>query len=150
MTQVNTDYPAVIVFGVTKILTDAQIKALPTTPVQILAPQGANKIAWVIGAFVNFKPVSPYSNFDFSVSLKVGPPSPADIWQNCSNADLILGSSVAFDKQMGTNVGQGSANSDVVNKATEIRADNGGSGNFTGGNAGNSLAVTILYTVIDA
>jgi hypothetical protein len=39
--------------------------------------------------------------------------------------------------------------SDVANEPLQLVATNGGAGNFNGGNAGNSMKVTVLYTIID-
>lgn len=148
MTIVNTDYPAVIVFGITKVLTDEQIKALPTTPVQILPAPGANKICWVIGSYAHFKSSGAYANFGLPSHLNVGPASPADAF--CSQqADIILSVASNVNSPLLPAGPNGTADADVVNKPITIYVDNGGAGVFTGGNAANALSVTVLYTIID-
>lgn len=42
-----------------------------------------------------------------------------------------------------------SYDSDVVNKSLQILASNGVSGDFTGGDAGNTLQVVIEYSIAD-
>jgi len=130
-------------------LTDAQIKALPTTGVELIAAPGANKIAWVIAAYLRFESHGAYSNFDMSVHLDVGCPSPADPMADVTIGDLLLGSSVNKNSPMAMATGMGTVDADIVNKAVQLYATNGSSGNFTGGNAANKLKVFLRYIVLD-
>lgn len=151
----------------TTALTDAQIKALPTTPITLIAAPGASKITFPIAAFLRMHWVADYANIDAGAIVQIlsgtqnvmnqlletagspvsgllagGGPDGTSGWIGAQSRSLAVptafhyGISYLYD-------------SDIANKPLNIAADNQGAGNFTGGNAGNVLTVTVLYTVID-
>lgn len=150
----------------TVTLTDAQIKALPTTPVQIVAAPGdgrvlifhsavlvsnwsdANKYTNIAGSGVrelavyygaefenaSTKNPSVLNAFFFGVPAtmaRLKPYSPSD-------TDLMVMSLVHVD-----------AAESMYNQPFNLYCYNGASGNFTGGDAANTLKVTVFYTVFD-
>lgn len=156
----------------TRILTNAEIKALPTTPIEIIPAPGAGKILFQMRLIALSKIVQSYTN--------IGDTS--YIWASCDpgEADAIyLPNEAAFDNLVNSLLtGDGTrtiwnpvdpyANkvSDnygltggvvldsvdlVENKSFQIFMENSGShtGNLTGGNAANGLQVTVFYSVID-
>lgn len=147
-------------------LTDAEIKALPTTPIEIIPAQGAGKLLYPIGAAYHLNWVADYGNIDTDAQLRLIVnttdfllPLRQDTLSQVSA--LLAGggpdgtdafTSPQFIKKSGADWFSGFANlydSDVVNKAVFLAADNSGAGNFDGGNAGNSLLLEVLYTIID-
>jgi hypothetical protein len=151
----------------TVTLTNAQIKALPTTGVTLVDAPGpglaiiadvasTNGRAHLLGAFT-----AAYTNVDAGVKVGFcicsnpfaafsGPSSTYDqqyhtfftstgnVWSMVSAAK-INGISVATGTDTAT---------DIENKPLVLYLDNSAAGNLTGGNAANTLKVTVYYTIV--
>lgn len=152
----------------TTTLNDAQIKALPTTPITVLSAQGSSSFAWPLyvflwakttgGAYTNIDSAA-YLGFHYATSA-YEPLSwiPNDAVIPTTNFTSLLGgaaNSTAFvlPGMRSENVndwgllGPVLTTSSVTNLALQILIGNGGSGNLTGGNAANSLVVDVYYVV---
>jgi hypothetical protein len=130
-------------------LTNAQIKALPTTPIKLIdAPgDGLQIVPWL--GFAHFDSHGAYTNFDMSQLLAIA-------YQNSSNSilsigapDLMLGSAADYDLQFAAASGPGDLSTVTDNGAVYLKYSNGSSGNLTGGNAANSLLIQVFYGIID-
>ena len=152
-------------FGTTEVsilsrsieLTDAQIKAMPSTPIQLVEAPGAGKRIQVVGATV-------------TIDVQAG------VYTNISNTTLEFANSVASGKlafyadmiaddsaiwvgdmwPLGLVQGAAALNaysytdlSDVENVALAIHSPNELAGNLTGGHANNSMRVTVNYSIVD-
>lgn len=146
----------------TVTLTDAQIKALPTTPIEVVAAPGAGKIVIPTQAVLYFDFTAQYTNINVAAYLGV--------LQNGSSGLLSLlneaiGSGVSTFLQYGEDAvatltqprilqssaiaGHVNPASDMVNTSLRVEAFNDTDGNFTGGNAANTIKVTVYYIVVD-
>lgn len=150
----------------TKTLTNAEVLALPhPTPVEIVAAPGAGFALVPIHATLRLTWVADYTNIQATagVGLKIGTNSalgpihedaPAGSVTNllaggeAASAflpSLALGPSAANDPVLASS---GLFDGDIANKAIFLTATNAASSDFTGGDAGNSLKVTLLYYVV--
>jgi hypothetical protein len=144
-------------------LTDAQIKALPTTGVQLLAAQGANTMIVPLLAWLHMTWVADYTNIAATAAIYfqyganagglLGPFSESDGGQ-VSNllADSASHYAIAAPTQylaatQTVALGQLEDDPGPVNAALVFKATNAAAGNFTGGNVGNSLKITLPYFV---
>lgn len=147
----------------TVTLTDAQIKALPTTQINILAAPGAGMLHHVHGAlFVADFTAGAYTNLSANPFFNLV----YDAANNYINATLFAGEEMFV---AGRNIsyclpymtltegaGQPSAFvrssaqfGETVNRTVDIGAGNVSDGNFTGGNAANTMKVTVYYSTIE-
>lgn len=159
---IATGYALVRVATVT--LTDAQIKALPTTPITVLAAPGANKIVFPLAAWYRLEWHADYSDINgaCALHLKVGTSEvliPIDnslgfmtvnnLLADGESASAWVGSYHGTDIVSGNPYGvSGYTDGDIVNKSILFSATNGGS-DFTGGHASNTLKVTVYYMIVD-
>lgn len=152
-----------VMLSVTVTLTNAQIKALPTTPVQILAAPGASKIIFPMAAWLRANWAADYTNIDAGAIVKLlinteilttlnntvisgvtqllagGGPDGSNVFligRQHINATNMFGTSGIYD-------------SDAANKPLTIEVTNGALGAFTGGHASNTLKITVYYVVVD-
>lgn len=154
----------------TVTLTDAQIKALPTTPVEVVPAPGAGKLLMPIFALFQMVSTTDYTNIDSTARLHVDNEGDTSFLTQLlqsvnSQVSELLANSSAPDARMAVlSMSQVAPASEtavsvtgttawwqsfVAEKRLEIAASNGSAGNFTGGNAANTLTVTVLYFVVD-
>ena len=152
-------------------LTNAQIKALPTTAVPIVPAKGANTIIVPMFAWLYLHWVADYDNIGDACVLGIryaggGEAPTVALHEQISEVSNLLVDgashpaylamrSMPFDYGAGSlrssGVGQFADDPGSINKGLEIYAVNAGShtGDFTSGDAGNTLAVSIPYMVFD-
>jgi len=151
-------------------LTDAQIKALPTTAVTLITATGSGTFIKVIsvvyasnftaGAYTNLNATyvdlslfldTYYASYGFVKDTTTTPPitSITDMFASASVKIYEMGqpSVVAFAGAPGYATNINMASSGALNQPLTVKADNSGS-NFTGGNSANTLKVTVLYLVL--
>jgi hypothetical protein len=149
---------------ITKSLSDAEIKALPTTPIQLIPAPGAGKVIVPINAFVSITPwVANYTNINANAQLYMADPA-----ENFNITTVLkqsngngVGNTLAWgeasvglinQKQIVSGVtlvsNSGWNLADGENQPLMLFAANGGSGNFTGGDPGNVLKVTVSYMIV--
>ena len=151
------------VLKTTTTLTDAQVKALPTTSVTVVAASGAGSAILPLFVHLHCAAAADYTNIDAGCVMELNNGA------GFGTLDQALASSVsgllapgdpadplnAFvsttQRQRGATVTAGLANiydSDIDNKPLILRVTNGAAGNFTGGDAANVLTVTTYYVVV--
>lgn len=144
----------------TKTLTNAQILTLPSTPVELVAAPGTGKALIFFGAFFETTYATDYSNVHadsrgviananwgrdhstliktnglFTVTSGIGFLPPVAIQDTLAGWESYL---------LGIN-GMGSK----TDTGFFLHVDNAGNGDFTGGNAANTLEITIFYYIVD-
>lgn len=155
-----TEDVQVPIFKRTITLTDAEIKALPSSAYELLPAPGAGKTILFHGALskLNTSAAAYNPGVSGTLRIKIGT-APV------SNVSLLIG---WFDQQdilctihtpyavagSGSTAGQleeywGFNESAIDNQPAILVALNGGAGDFTGGNAANTLQVTIFYSIVD-
>ena len=154
----------------TVTLTNAQVLALPTTAVQLVAAPGAGKLLVPIHATLHLTWVADYTNIDAAASVsvrygtRIGLIAAVGSLNEASSAVtsgvtglLAEGNAVSahlpnlgYKSTVGSNVEGFSGQDDAlaVNMALVLAVANGAAGAFTGGDAGNSLKVTLLYYTV--
>jgi hypothetical protein len=133
-------------------LTNDQIKALPTTPVEVVASPGANKAIVAIRGLARLEWVADYTNVDVGAEMQIdglGPLTDVAGLLALGHSSSAFFVPTARSTAVGTFIAaeSGWADEDYIDRPFVIAAVN--TGDFTGGNAGNSLKVSMLYTVID-
>jgi hypothetical protein len=141
----------------TVTLTDAQIKALPTTPVETVATPGAGKILLPLSVTYHANFAAAYTNVDPTAAVHV-------IFDGGSVLEFGRGLFLAQAGQWAHgNVGyfrrgqlDGQANAALAfahagldDTALTIAIDNNSAGVLTGGNSANTLTVQTRYIVLD-
>lgn len=166
------DLPANLAYT-TITLTDAQIKALPTTPVEIVPAPGANRMLVIqtallstnaaAGAYTNvtsdnFSYVRFwYGSNDYASVLTDRNIAGFDLSSVFSNGRItvfppmlligyesaVLGNPVMF---VGPDI---YARNDAVNQPIMLSVSNHNNGDFTGGHPDNTLKVIVFYAIIE-
>lgn len=151
-------------------LTDAQIKALPTTPVQIIPAPGVGKTIIPVSAILSFKRTGGYSTisptallgFQWDVPNASRANQLIGIYEEKGGVSGFLSTGESVIATLGINatpvggtieLGVGTEvlvyPNEISNKALMLSAKNDEE-NFSGGNAANVLTVTVFHTIIDA
>jgi hypothetical protein len=154
------------------ILTDAQIKALPTTPIDILQAPGAGKEIYPLFAIANFKCAVPYTNVVDSLGIlgfflqtfNIIPYGNTETFLTSGATGRIFLTKKAVG-WVGSEKEVLDGNADVGNdKALNVLGENTGlslyidnytadyeddMGNFTGGDAANTIEITVVYSIVD-
>jgi len=159
----------------TVTLTDANVKALPTTPITLVAAPGSGKRIKLLappslhldntaGVYTNINTTYAAISVDWAGSWAAGAllndnaASPAltqvTYFLNTSHAyisDLTVPYMLADSIERWVYSGEVDASGQPIanedNVALKISVDNNGSGNFTGGNAANTLKVVVYYAI---
>lgn len=148
-------------------LTDAEVKTLPTASVELIPTPGTNRFILVFFAHAHLEWIADYTNIDAAslINLTIG--TSETVWPLRQSIGSGVSALLAGGGPDGTHAffsprfAAGAAHSDsfsatsnlydadIVNLPLTISLNNGGAGNLTGGDAGNALKVTLLYTIID-
>lgn len=149
----------------TKTLTDAQVKALPTTAVTLLAAPGTGFALVPIHATVRLAWAVDYTNIDAAARLFINVGS-SEILARLDEAVLgaisnllaggedanalmpAVGFAPASASPVPFNGSSGFFDGDIENRTLNISATNAAAGDFTGGDAANVLKVTLLYYTV--
>jgi hypothetical protein len=171
------DVDAAQILTKTVTLTDAQIKALPTTPIALVASPGSGYFISPIGVVLVVDAVAgAYSNIDaagwLGVEYAAAYAFVGYVGNDASITNALIGATALTDlltngAKVSVNLAPFEATEDInqsagqwgpmpvlqaltskENRAISIHINNNGSGVLTGGNAANSLIVTVLYVVI--
>lgn len=133
------------VYSLKTILTDAQIKALPTTTIE-LVPAQEGKLFHVLGAFCLLDNQNGgYSNWD-SLPFRIFTGTDNQVLN--AVADPIEDTDgpvwyIKFDNEIGIY-----NNVPIVQGPISLKLTNP-SGDLTGGDPANTLAVTVFYSIVD-
>jgi hypothetical protein len=146
------DDETVTIYKKTVTLTNAQIKALPSTDVEIVPAPGTGKVIQYVSVRASIDAsAGDYTNVhadaNFFLQYVGGTAftlAAEDFWYHPG------GPALSGYFQSDESVGPGLYNlSDYENRAIATNANNSGQGDFTGGNAANSLTITVWYGVMD-
>jgi len=142
-----------LILSATVTFTDAQIKAFPSNYLQVVAAPGAGK--YIMPVYATFKldgTAGAYSNvnannvFQFKRGTDYVPyTGEANLiysWMWEDNSDVWVGFIMAFDTGY-EDIGS------LENKNISVGIDNISTGDFTEGNAANTLKVTLYYIEVE-
>lgn len=159
----------------TATLTDAQIKALPTTAVDILAAPGANKLLVPQVVMLHMKWEADYGSINANAVLKVdlngtfiaglhesslsgvsallAGGGPDGTWVAMTLNQLANATVTSATPNVNPHLHQGAADSgfydaDIVNVPLRISVEGNG-GDFTGGDSNNELQISVAYLVLN-
>jgi hypothetical protein len=148
-------------------LTNAQVLALPTTPVQLVAAPGAGKVLIPFLAVFYLDWTADYTNIDAHAVLKVGYSPTGSLtflvaFVEIANSGVsgVLAEGASNYAVLGPTAIANGASSFVVavsgsndepgqtNVALLLAATNALAGNFTGGDPANTLQVSVYYNTL--
>ncbi len=158
------------IYQATVTLTDAQIKAEPTTSITLVAAPGAGFAIEPLYALIYVNPAAgAYTNLNAAGSLTIKFSGVGSMGVVPNDVLITTGSATRLSDLLGTTTprsvrllprqdtegvdGWGAIppvvqTSLVTNAALVLTLTNGGSGNLTGGNVANSLTVLVTYLVL--
>lgn len=144
------------VYSTSVTLTDAQIKALPDTDVDLVGAPGAGKLLQYKGAVWDISPSGgAYTNEDaFEIATKIGDYGVAagyiESAQGYFGGDTRTFLDIPPNYDSGGGFGiAGFADETSINQPIKLTASNAAAGSLTGGHADNYLDVTVFYSIID-
>jgi hypothetical protein len=149
----------------TVILTDAQVKDLPVTPITIIPAPGVGRAVLVLGGFMTLDATSgAYTNVDTTSGQNRGPTlayQTADSTVTFGFSDAaweFLETSARQSAQFGLGFlgsdssrleGAADVTSSFENADLVVGFRNGANGSLTGGNSANTLRVTVIYAIVN-
>lgn len=157
--------PAVqTVYSATVTLTDAQIKALRQTAVEVVPTPGVGNMVIPLYGFLSFDHTADYDNINVAAALSISHgaggyslltnirEASAEFGVSsllASGGDFVATIPPVYNLDTTRLYGfQGQPPSQFANKNLVIEAYNASDGDFTMGNAANTLKVTVVYTII--
>lgn len=172
MSKITADQLAenvVTIFSQPRELTDADIKALPTTPFVLVEPTETLNYSGLptqlqVPLFVIVRVVNStgdYTNINALclTNINLGSDNSLTFSPPMGGSEIFndLGFATFFSQPARTGDASGDPILPFFNTLTDALLDNAivlavnnqGDGNFTGGNAANRIRVTVLYTIID-
>ncbi|HEX5016497.1 MAG TPA: hypothetical protein VFX15_02800 [Actinomycetes bacterium] len=155
---------AIVVYRKAIVLTNAQINALPTTPIEVIAAPGEGRILQVIGGVLSKHFVATHSNLDNAAIWALWYGSGSDVldnYQMASSPWRFNGSSGDSYTSLGTPVFPGTGATDgyiirqwsadatvAVNQPVALAIDNASAGDLTGGTS-DTVTLTVHYTTVE-
>lgn len=154
----------VVIYQRKTILTDAQIKALPTTFIEVVPAAGEGKMVLLHNALIRSNQTAGvYTNVDTNTNMFIAFSDEAGGWQDhASNPFIFLSASSDRFAILSSPISAYTIapNSDIMppyiaqsftnsfnNVGLVLVIDN--AGDLTGGNAANTLEVTVFYSIVD-
>lgn len=136
------------VLTATVTIADTDIKLLPTVAIQIIPAPGADRVIEIIGAtFVLDAAAGAYTNVDAGAVMGLITSSVVGITDRVTDGFFTAASKKAVQVTGGSIDTDGAAYSSYANRAIQVSVNNAAAGNFTGGNAANTLKVRVTYQV---
>lgn len=140
-------------FGCAKItvLTNAQIKALPITPVTLVAAIPGKIILPHLVSFLLTPWVADYTNIDVTANISVNINSVFTPPTFTGSGMLAQGHAVACWQELGRDYdGTPYDYGDLIGQALVTDVTNGAAGAFTGGDDTTELTIQVFYEVLQA
>lgn len=144
--------------SIRRVLTNAEMLALPTTPINLVAAPGVGKKLVAISTIITLKNwVANYTNIAANAELAIGNqhsfPTLMLQSQGSQVSNLLAAGESAFNialasmpsDQINTTSQSGYLDADFDNLPLQLRMTNGANGNLTGGNAAQSIVVEVYY-----
>jgi hypothetical protein len=143
-------------------LNNAQIKALPTTGVDIVLAPGAGQVIIPVLSICLHNWVANYTNIDAAakLGLQMTPATgyvlgPLREAEGASVSGVLAAGAEAYGRLapldtsiLGADTAEFGVVADLANQAVVLSATNGAAGAFTGGNAANTLDVIVYYQLL--
>lgn len=145
-------------------LAHSQIQALPSSPVELIAAPGANKIILPVMATAYFHWSANYGNIAATAALTLAANNGYNLLtalfnsfaggvENLLNDDedyfVVFNPLSDIAPNIGNVVAMWWYAPNFVNQNLTIEAYNASAGNFTDGDSANTLTVSVLYVVLD-
>lgn len=140
-------------FQARRILTNAEIKALPTTAIEIIPAPGSLKTILPITGYLRHNYTANYTNINASAKMSVRLAAATDLGM-LNEAILgqtlsaLLANTADGDAQLNFN-SMSSGTGLTENAAYNLYINNNSAGDLTGGDALNSLQVDVIFAMLD-